>query len=217
MTPRSALRQHARNTLRGRELQPILAVLILFAAIWAIQDCARSFDAVFESIGVLVAFFVMPNLCYGFNVGMLRLAAGRESTVKEMFGAGFTERYGRVLAQALLTTIYVLLWSLLLLIPGIVKAYSYALTYYIAEEHPELAPDTCIERSMAMMRGHKWELFMLHLSFLGWWLVAFILGVFTFGIGLIVGMLWLIPWMKMAEVQFYEQLKQSRSAAVVGQ
>lgn len=68
-----------------------------------------------------------------------------------------------------------------------------------------------------MMRGHKRELFVLHLSFLGWWALVLILGVFTFGIGLMVGMLWLIPWMKMADVAFYEQLKAARSAALVGE
>lgn len=134
MISRSALREQARNTLRGRELQPILALLIVFAATWALQDCARSADAGFETIGVLVGFFVMLNLRYGFDVAMLRLAAGRETTVKEMFGAGFTERYSRVLAQALLTTVYVVLWSLLLFIPGIVKAYSYALTYLLCPD-----------------------------------------------------------------------------------
>ena len=130
---------------------------------------------------------------------MLRFGQGRENTVSEMFKAGFAENYGRVLGVTLLTMLFVVLWSLLLLIPGIVKGYSYALTFYIANDHPELSPNECINRSIDMMQGHKVDLFLLHLSFIGW----IFLGLLSLGIGL----LWVAPWMRMAQVGFYQQLK----------
>ena len=79
------------------------------------------------------------------------------------------------------------------------------LTNLIAEDNPELGPNECIERSMAMMDGHKMDLFLLDLSYIGWML----LGIISCGIGL----LWVAPWMQMAHVKFYEQLKAEAVAA----
>ena len=73
------------------------------------------------------------------------------------------------------------------------------MTVFIAEDEPQLSPMECIDKSMAMMKGHKWQLFLLDLSFIGW----FILCMLTFGIGF----LWLTPYQGMAHVVFYEQLK----------
>ena len=153
----------------------------------------------FPSIGVVLLLLGMLNLSYGLEVALLRFGQGRENTVSEMFKAGFAENYGRVLGVTLLTMLFVVLWSLLLLIPGIVKGYSYALTFYIANDHPELSPNECINRSIDMMQGHKVDLFLLHLSFIGW----IFLGLLSLGIGL----LWVAPWMRMAQVGFYQQLK----------
>ena len=76
---------------------------------------------------------------------------------------------------------------------------------YIAEDNPELGPGECLRRSEALMYGHKMDLFMLHLSFIGW----ILLGILSLGIGL----LWVTPWMEMAQVKFYEELKAEAGAA----
>ena len=116
-----------------------------------------------------------------------------------MISAGFQEDYARVLGIELLKAVFILLWALLLIVPGIIKAYSYAMTEFIAEDNQELGPNECIERSKTMMDGHKMDLFLLDLSYIGW----ILLGCITLGIGL----LWVSPWMSMAHVKFYEQLK----------
>ena len=95
--------------------------------------------------------------------------------------------------------IFIALWSLLLIIPGIVKSLSYAMTPYILEENPELSANEAIDRSRAMMRGHKYDLLWLYLSFIGWFLLSFL----TLGIGL----LWLIPYVETAQAAFYEDVK----------
>ena len=136
---------------------------------------------------------------------MLRFRRGREDSVNEMLGAGFKEDYGRVLGLMLLTAVMVLLWCLLLIIPGIIKAYAYIMAPYIAEDNPELGPRECIRRSEAMMYGHKMDLFILDLSFIGWFLV----GIITLGIGF----LWITPWMEMTHVRFYEELKRENPMA----
>ena len=156
-------------------------------------------SATYITIGFLVALLVAVNLQYGFSVGILRFSRGRENTVNEMISAGFKEDYGRVLGLMLLGGLFVFLWCLLLIIPGIIKAYAYIMAPYIAEDNPELDPIECLRRSEVLMYGHKMDLFILHLSFIGWILV----GTITLGIGL----LWVKPWMEMAQVKFYEELK----------
>ncbi len=91
---------------------------------------------------------------------------------------------------------------MLLYIPGIIKSYSYAMTYYIAQDEPELSAEKCICKSMDMMKGHKMELFLLDLSFIGWILLCILTG----GIAL----LWVEPYYLSARAAFYEELKESQ-------
>ena len=100
-----------------------------------------------------------------------------------------------------LRELYTLLWGLLLIVPGIVKSLSYAMTPYIMAEQPELSASDAIEKSMVMMEGHKLDLFLLHLSFIGWDILAAI----TAGIGNLV----LNPYKNAAITAFYQELKRS--------
>lgn len=87
----------------------------------------------------------------------------------------------------------------LLMTPGMVLSLAYAMVAFILHDHPELHPAAVLTESRMMMRGHKWEFFLLMLSFFGWGILC----VFTFGIGF----LWLAPYIMMTEVKFYEQLR----------
>ena len=89
--------------------------------------------------------------------------------------------------------------ALLLMIPGLILGLAYTMVPFILHDHPELHPAGVLAESRMMMRGHKWELFLLLLSFFGWMLLA----VVTFGIG----MLWLAPYMQMTITKYYEQLR----------
>ena len=95
----------------------------------------------------------------------------------------------------LLMDLYIFLWSILFIIPGIVKSYSYALTMYIRSKNSTMSADEVITLSRKIMDGKKLSLFYLHLSFIGW----FILSVLTFGIGFI----FLMPYFKTAVTAFY--------------
>ncbi len=97
-----------------------------------------------------------------------------------------------------LTSLYVLLWSLLLIIPGILASYSYALVPYILAERPELTASEAIRRSKDLMYGNRWRLFCLQFSFIGW----SILCALTLGIG----NLWLTPYSHAATAAFYRDL-----------
>ena len=97
-----------------------------------------------------------------------------------------------------LQSIYIILWSLLFIIPGIVASYSYAMTEYILAEDPELTATEAISRSKQMMYGNHWRLFCLEFSFIGW----SILCSFTLGIG----NLWLTPYKQAAIAAFYREV-----------
>lgn len=98
----------------------------------------------------------------------------------------------------LLTNLFVVLWGMLLVIPGIVKSYSYAMAPFLMAENPHMTANQAITASRQMMRGHKWQLFCLDLSFIGW----SILCAFTLGIGY----LFLNPYKCAARAAFYRQL-----------
>ena len=108
--------------------------------------------------------------------------------------------YGHTFLTLFLTDLYLVLWTLLLFIPGIIKAYSYRMVPYILAEHPELSASEIITRSREMMDGHKWNAFVLDLSFLGWYL----LGILTLGI---VNLFWTSPYKQSTDAALYLALR----------
>ena len=156
--------------------------------------------AILHLIGLVLFILALP-LTWGFQTLFLGAVRGGDATAKDMFEGYNKELFSRVLTTTLLYYVYVFLWSLLLLIPGCIKSYSYAMTPYILKDNPEMKNNAAIEESMRIMNGHKLELFLLDLSFIGWALLSFL----TCGIGF----LWLAPYMNMARVNFYEDLKKA--------
>ncbi|MDL2252232.1 DUF975 family protein [Odoribacter sp. OttesenSCG-928-J03] len=185
-TPNSELRAKARQSLSGQWGLGAVSTLIFTLIIGALA-------------GTLLGFIIIaPVLAFGFYTLFLRSYRGADIEVGGIFD-GF-KNFGNVLATILLAYIYICLWSLLFVIPGIIKTYSYAMTPYILYDNPQLSADEAICQSMEMMHGYKMKLFLLDLSFIGW----IFLSVFTFGIGLF----WLYPYIYSARASFYEDLKQ---------
>ena len=114
---------------------------------------------------------------------------------------GFDD-FGSNLVLGLMQTLLISLWSLLFVIPGIIKSYSYALAYYIKAEHPEYGWRECLNESEKMMEGNRMRLFSLNLSFIGW----LFLSIFTCGLG----SLWVSPYMQASTAVFYEELKKEQ-------
>lgn len=182
----SELRAEARVALTDKWVMGAVTTLV-FGAV----SGAASYIPVVGSI--LVALPMM----YGYSIVMLSVMRGGEMNIGGLFD-GFND-FGRVVGTKLLQAIYTFLWMLLLVIPGIIKSYSYAMTDFILKDEPLLANNAAIEKSMAMMDGNKMKLFVLDLSFIGW----AILCLFTFGIGF----LFLQPYVQSAHAAFYEDLK----------
>jgi|SRR5690625_2288142 len=110
----------------------------------------------------------------------------------------FKKNFVNTLTTYLLKMVFIFLWSLLFVIPGIIKTFSYAMTDYILVDNPDLTANEAIKESQKMMNGNKLRLFILHLSFIGWYLLS----ILTLGIGLV----FLIPYIKAAETAFYLDL-----------
>lgn len=120
----------------------------------------------------------------------------REPELGTLFG--YFRHWKATASTKLLQTVYVLLWSLLFLIPGILAAYSYAMTGYILAENPELTAGEALRRSKEMMSGNRWRLFCLQFSFIGWSILCSL----TLGIG----NLFLTPYREAAGAAFYREV-----------
>ena len=148
----------------------------------------------------IAAAVVTGPFALGFAGYFLIRVRGGGIEIKNIFG-GFNH-FSRSFLVWLLTQIFTFLWSLLLVIPGIVKALAYSMAYYIMYDNPEIRPLEAIRKSQIMMKGYKFKLFLLYLSFIGWGLLCLL----TLGIGF----LWLYPYMYLTTANFYENLKRNQ-------
>lgn len=186
----SELRAVSRTTLSGNWMMAALATLVYLLIAGGVSSIPVA--------GSVLAIIITYPLAYGFAILFLDLfREGKPIDIGKLFD-GFKD-FGRVWGTLILVAIYTILWTCLLIIPGIVKSYSYALTPFILKDEPELKYNAAIEKSMRMMDGYKMKLFLLDLSFIGW----MILSILTLGIGL----LFLQPYMNTARAAFYEDLK----------
>lgn len=143
--------------------------------------------------------FVLSPLGVGLVNGFKSLLTEADDrTLANAFKVGFGNYWHNVWG-CFLRNLFITLWSFLLVVPGIVKSLSYAMTYYILVDRPELSANEAINLSKDMMYGHKFDLFYLYLSFAGW----FVLMILTLGIGA----LWLYPYIQSAQASFYLDVK----------
>lgn len=132
----------------------------------------------------------------GYSRFNLELVDHNDAGFEHLFN--YFPYWANAVCTRLLKGLYVFLWSLLLIVPGIIASYSYAMTEYILAENPEMTASEVIAASKEMMEGNKWRLFCLQISFIGW----SILCAFTMGIG----NLWLNPYKNAATAAFYREI-----------
>ncbi len=153
----------------------------------------------FSNSSMLLNFFLLYPLGLGYAVAHKDLYVNGDARVTRNTVMHTFKGYLRNLLTLLLVYVFVVLWSLLFLVPGIVKGYAYAMAPFIIKDNPELSPNQAINLSMKMMKGHKFQLFCLYLSFLGWVLLS----VITLGVAL----LWVMPYMQTAFAAFYQEVR----------
>ena len=204
----SELRTRARDILGNKIFQrkwmmALLVYLVLsmimgasisvFDKTYHIGDYTYDFSIDLPLGSIILSGPVMFGMCKTF----LWAARTKNEMNFSLAFDGFKE-FKKTFLLGLLHNLYVFLWSLLLIIPGIVKAYSYSMCYYIMEDHPEYTWKECLAESEKMMMGNKRRLFCLDLSFIGWYIVgALCLGV---------GVLWVYPYNYAARAEFYNEL-----------
>ena len=167
------------NTI-GRDFLPILWGIIGFASVLSI--------------------FVGGPVTVGYSDFCCRIYVGVETSVGGMFSTGFQRNYWRSVGGMLWMRLFIFLWSLLLLIPGIIKSFAYFATPYILAEFPHVDATEALKISMRMTDGYKGEIFVLRLTFIGWYL----LNAFTFGL---LGIFYVNPYYYTTMAGMYQELK----------
>ena len=146
----------------------------------------------------IVMLIVGSAVMVGYARYNLDLVSGISSGVGTLFSR-FSD-WKTALWARILTGLRVFLWSLLFVIPGIVASYSYAMVPYVLADNPFMSASEALAESQRLMRGNRFRLFCLELSFIGWWFVS----AFTLGIG----SLWVTPYQQAAHAAFYKEIKQ---------
>ncbi len=185
----SDYRQEARSALSNKWNIAIAASLI-FGLLIGAASCT--------TVG---GFIINGPLTIGYLIIMTDIFYFMQPKFESLFD-GFVKCFVNSMLTYILKTLLIVAGFILLIIPGIIVSYHLSMALYIQKDNPEMSATDCLKASKEMMEGNKYRLFCLHLSFLGW----ILLSILTFGILFI----FTAPYMQMAEVAFYEDLKQGR-------
>lgn len=191
VTENRVLMARARECLRGKWGLAIGAFVVFVAV--------AGFAQIIPFVGGIVSLLVSGPMTLGWAVFALVLARNGNARLEIIFD-GF-QTFGTALGAYLLAAIFIILWSLLLIVPGIIAALAYSQIYYILADNKTIGPLEAIRKSKEMMRGNKWKFFCLGLRFLGWALLCLL----TFGIGF----LWLSPYFAVATAKFYDDIREN--------
>lgn len=144
-----------------------------------------------------------------WSLKQMALASARREMNFDMLFSGWGHGW-HMLGILAVKGIYIFLWTLLLIVPGIIKQYSYAMTEFIAVEHPDWTANMCITESRRLMDGNKWRFFCMNFSFFGWWFLVVLSALLN--IQSLTQML-LVPYIELATVDFYNTIKQEKGPA----
>jgi uncharacterized membrane protein len=199
MTENKVLMAQARDALRGKWGLAIGTLVVYMLIMIPIQFIPL--------IGWLVSLVIGGPFTVGVAVFSLALSRQQEAKLSQIF-TGF-DKFGVALGAYLLQAVFVMLWMLLLIVPGIIAAISYSQTYFIISQSDSIGPLEAITKSKNMMRGNKWKFFCLALRFIGWGLLC----ILSLGIGF----LWLFPYIWVSLAKFYDDIPKVETIAEVKQ
>ena len=214
-TTRRELKNNAKLALRGNWGWAVLMCLINIIIVAILSGGGHRVDQIYmdyegtnfymqllSPLGTILAWigdFIALSLVISFL--KLRDNDKLEKPYVSAFSVFMENRFGPECINFVMTSIFTFLWTLLLIIPGIIKSYSYAMTPYIVKDMvasgTQVGATDGINASKALMNGHKMDLFIFDLSFIGW----FLLGVIS-----VIGLLWFVPYYQTAKANFYREL-----------
>ena len=205
------LKQIALSKLKGKWFSAVMVCLVA-AIITESVSFTMSMKDIFNSTGTIAEntsfnFGSLISLLLGGPVSLglagyfLNLLRDERAGFEDLL-EGFRS-FGKAFLLYVLIEVKTLLWTLLLIIPGIIASFRYAMSFYVLKDNPGISATDAIEASKEMMKGNKGRLFFLYFSFLGWAILSLI----TFGLGF----LWLTPYVKASVAAFYEDLRDNHS------
>lgn len=195
-TSNSELMKNAESSLSGKWG---LAVGTFFVI--ALINFALQLTAEFIPFASIITLILAGPLALGVAIFSLNLSRDYEAKSDQIFD-GF-KNFGNSIGAYLLMGLFVLLWTLLLIIPGIIAALSYSMTFFIIADNEDIGPMEAIDESKRMMDGYKGKLFRMYLRFLGWSILCLL----TLGIGF----LWFIPYAYVSLAKFYDDIKENEN------
>ncbi|MBR4942897.1 MAG: DUF975 family protein [Clostridia bacterium] len=195
------LRKNARMQLGDGIFHSKWLMALLVCAFASVVETALNG---FPVLGTIASFLVTGAFIYGEARIMISNAQNGNWRFESIFD-GFKEGFAKTLLLHFLQCLFVFFWAFLFVIPAIVKSYAYSMAFYLQQEYDGMSkePNDLITESRKMMDGHKWQLFCLDFSFIGW----YILGALCFG----VGVLFVRPYHSQARANFYLALRAEQS------
>jgi uncharacterized membrane protein len=194
-TANSVLMRASRESLKGKWGIAVLGFFI-YTLLTATTGSFESNGSVLTLSATLILIIGGP-LALGAAIFALSISRGKDARVEQIF-LGFNN-FSNALVAYLLVLVYVLLWAVLLVIPGIIAALGYSMVFYILADNPGTPPQDALRKSKAMMNGYKLKLFYLCIRFA----LLGILCILTLGIGF----LWLIPYVHVTMAKFYDDIR----------
>jgi len=188
-TENATLMRMARESLVGKWGLAIGAFVLYFLIVGAVQ--------IIPYIGWIGSLLITGPMVLGLVIFSLALSRGQEFKLEQILEGFHT--FETALLTQLISSLFVFLWALLLIVPGIIASLSYAMAFYILADNRLIGAMEAIDRSKKMMDGYKWKLFCLHMRFFGWALLC----VLTLGVGFI----WLVPYVQVSTAKFYDDIK----------
>ncbi len=201
MRSSSQIRKIAWESLRGRywDCFAVTVILVVISGVVSgISAIGEEYPAL-SFLYLMLSIFVLIPLGVGYNRFYIK-SAYEKTDITEVF-IHFKLGYMNVIKISIIAGVKILLWSMLLIIPGIIKSFEYAMIPFILAENPEIETNEAFRLSKMMMDGNKFRYFCLGLSFIGW----ILLGILSCGIGIV----FLDPYMMAAYTQFYFEVKES--------
>lgn len=186
MTRNVQLMRDAKASLRGKWGTAALVTLVMGLIIGA------------SAMTIIGPLLLIGPFYLGYISFLKSVKAGGEDARFERLFDGFND-FGRGVGALILVAIFVYLWALLLVIPGLIMSYAYSMTFFIISDEKDISVMDAIRKSRKMMRGYKWKLLGLQIRFIGWLLLC----VLTFGILTF----WIDPYMEMSTLNFYLDIK----------
>ena len=165
-----------------------------------IEQSIRGFMPIFQAFSYIFSIFVIASLTVGAARYFITLTKRGDVKVSMTFN-GFKQYWHNVFVMFVMG-LFVFLWSLLLIVPGIIKAYSYSMIPSLLAEYPGISFTQARKLSIKMTKGHKWNIFVLQLSFFGWMLASITCGVCGFGSSFV------FPYMQATTAHLYFKLKE---------